>query len=172
MIEFKAEIEKFAQMGEKTGWTYIFVPQVIADQIKPGCRKSFRVKGNLDQVAVDGLAMVPMGAGDFIIALKSSLRKQLKKKEGAMLQIVLEEDLEFKIVMPPEMEICLEEEPYLMQNFMRMPKSHQNYFINWYNSAKTEPTKIKRLTMLVKAMDQQMDFGEMIRSNKLEKPGY
>lgn len=169
MISFKAEIEKFEQMGEKTGWTYIFVPQAIANQIKPDCRKSFRVKGKLDQVAIEGLALVPMGEGDFILALKSSLRKELKKKEGAMLQVELEEDLGFKIVMPLEMEMCLEEEPHLIKNFLRMPKSHQNYYINWYNSAKTEPTKIKRLTMLVKAMDRQMDFGEMLRSSKSEK---
>ena len=169
MVSFKAEIEKFGQMGEKTGWTYIFIPQVIANQIKADCRKSFRVKGNLDQVAVEGLALVPMGEGDFILALKSSLRKQLKKNEGAMLQVQLEEDLGFKIVMPLEMEMCLEEEPHLMKNFLSMPKSHQNYYITWYNSAKTEPTKIKRLTMLIKAMDQQMNFGEMLRSIKSEK---
>ncbi len=47
MVTFKAEIEKFEQMGEKTGWTYIFIPQAIAHQIKPDCRKSFRVKGKL-----------------------------------------------------------------------------------------------------------------------------
>lgn len=169
MVSFKAEIEKFGQMGDKTGWTYIFVPQVIANQIKPGCRKSFRVKGNLDQVAVKGLSLVPMGEGDFILALNSSLRKQLNKKEEAVLQVELEEDLDFKIVMPPEMKMCLEEEPHLLSNFMRMAKSHQNYYITWYNSAKTEPTKIKRLTMIVKAMDHQMNFGEMLRSSKSEK---
>ena len=169
MVSFKVEIEKFGQMGEKTGWTYIFVPQAIANQIKPDCRKSFRVKGYLDQVPVGGLGLVPMGEGDFILSLKSSLRKQLKKKEGAMLQVELEEDLDFKIVMPPEMEMCLDEEPHLMKNFLHMSKSHQNYYITWYNSAKTEPTKIKRLTMLVKAMDQQMNFGEMLRSSKSEK---
>ncbi len=71
--------------------------------------------------------------------------------------------------MPPEMEICLEEEPHLIGNFLKMPKSHQNYYINWYNSAKTESTRIKRLTMMVQAMERQMDFGEMIRSNKADK---
>jgi hypothetical protein len=169
MVNFKAEIERFEQMGEKSGWTYIFIPQAIAHQIKPDCRKSFRVKGTLDQLPVHGLALVPMGEGDFILALKSSLRKELKKKEGALLQVALEEDLEFKIVMPAEMEECLEQEPHLMKNFMRLPKSHQNYYINWYNAAKTESTRIRRLTMMVEAMDHQMDFGEMLRSSKANK---
>jgi hypothetical protein len=166
MVTFKAEIEKFDQMGEKTGWSYVFIPMAIAHQLKAGCKKSFRVRGLLDHLPVAGLALVPMGEGDFILALKASLRKQLKKEQGAVLHLELEEDLDFKIEMPPEMEMCLEEEPHLIKNFLGLPKSHQNYYINWYNAAKTEPTRIKRLTMMVNAMDHQMDFGEMIRSSK------
>lgn len=166
MVTFKSEIERFERMGEKTGWTYINIPQEIADQIKPGCRKSFRVKGRLDQVPIAGLAMVPMGEGNFIIALKSSLRKLLLKEEGAGIDVQLEEDLHYKVDLPEEMEMCLSDEPQLIEYFLSLPQSHQHYFIHWYNSAKTEKTKVKRLTMLVHAMDQQMDFGEMIRAGK------
>ena len=153
-------------MGEKTGWSYICVPKAIAQQIKPDCRKSYRVKGKLDTVEFSGLALVPMGAGDFIIALKASLRKQLRKEEGAWLKVELQEDLGFKVEMPEEMELCLSDEPRLMENFLSLPKSHQHYYINWFNSAKTEKTKVKRLTMLINAMDQQLEFGEMIRAEK------
>lgn len=92
MVEFKAEIERFAEMGEKTGWSYIFIPAALAHQIKEDCKKSFRVKGKLDNIEIGGVATVPMGEGDFIIALKSSLRKQLKKEAGAILSIKIEED--------------------------------------------------------------------------------
>jgi len=169
MVTFKAEIEKFEQMGEKTGWTYVFIPQALANEIKPACRKSFRIKGKLDNLVINGLALVPMGEGDFILALNATVRKQLKKEQGAVLTLELEEDLDFKIEMPLEMEMCLAEEPHLMQNFLGIPKSHQNYFINWYNSAKTEITRIKRLTMIVNAMDQRLNFGEMLRANKANK---
>lgn len=168
MVTFKAEIEKFKEMGEKSGWTYVLIPQEIANEIKSCFKKSFRVKGKLDHVDVSGLALVPMGEGDFILALKSSLRKQLKKEKGAVLELALEEDATFKIEMPFEVEICLEEEPHLIRNFLSMPKSHQNYYINWFNAAKTEKTRIKRLTMMVNAMDHQLDFGEMIRANKIK----
>ena len=169
MVNFEAEIERFGPKGEKTGWTVIQVPKGIAEQLKPGHRKSFRVKGMLDGVPIAGLALVPMGEGDFILALKGSLRKQLKKEEGAVLQVSLEEDPDFKIEMPVEMEPCLSDEPRLLDNFLRLPKSHQNYFINWFNSAKTEQTRVKRLTMIVNAMDQQLDYSEMIRAEKASK---
>jgi hypothetical protein len=164
MVSFKAEIERFASMGEKTGWTYVFIPQAIALQIKPDCRKSFRVKGKLDNVPVEGMAFVPMGEGDFILALNGSLRKQLKKEEGDALNLELEEDKEFKIEMPHDLELCLSDEKHFIENFLKMPKSHQNYFINWLNTAKTDKTRTKRLAQIVMAMDKKMNFGEMIRA--------
>jgi len=166
MVVFEAEIERFSKMGEKTGWTYVFVPKAVAQQIKADCKKSYRVKGKLDQVSVSGMALVPMGEGDFIIALKTSLRKELKKEEGAVLHLELEEDLDFKIEMPDDLELCLSDDPQLLETFLKLPKSHQNYYINWLNTAKTEVTRTKRLTQIVVAMDQKMTFPEMMRADK------
>jgi hypothetical protein len=47
MVQFTAIIKRFGQQGEKTGWTYIEVPAAMAEQLVPGNRKSFRVKGKL-----------------------------------------------------------------------------------------------------------------------------
>lgn len=166
MVIFNAEIERFEKKGEKTGWTYVAIPSATAALIKPGCRKSYRVKGKLDNVAIAGISMVPMGEGNFIIALKGSLRKQLKKEEGGIIQLELEEDKDFHIEMPDDLAVCLSEEAYLMENFLKMPKSHQNYYINWLNTAKTENTRTKRITEIIIAMDRKMEFGEMMRANK------
>src|SRR5687768_6826874 len=87
LVSFKVLIEKFKQKGEKTGWTYIHIPLDIANQLKADCRTSYRVKGFLDEVPVHGMAMVPMGEGDFILALKSDLRKKLGKKAGDLLSV-------------------------------------------------------------------------------------
>lgn len=169
MITFESEIERFSKMGEKTGWTFVAIPKDIANQIKPDCRKSFRVKGFLDELPVAGLSFIPMGEGDFILALNSGIRKQLKKEEGAKLNLQLEEDKTFKIEMPEDLELCLLEERHFLENFLNLPKSHQNYYINWLNTAKTETTRIKRLTQIVIAMDKQQNFSEMMRSNKNDK---
>ncbi|MET4142206.1 YdeI/OmpD-associated family protein [Pedobacter sp. UYP1] len=169
MITFEAEIERFSKMGEKTGWTFVTIPKDVANQIKPDCRKSFRVKGLLDELHVTGMSFIPMGEGDFILALNSSIRKQLKKEEGAKLRMQLEEDKTFKIEMPEDLELCLLEERHFLENFLNLPKSHQNYYINWLNTAKTEPTRVKRLTQIVIAMDKKQNFSEMMRSYKNEK---
>jgi hypothetical protein len=166
MIYLPAEIEKFESNGEKTGWSYVFIPHHIADQIKPGERKSIRVRGKIDEVAISGMSLIPMGDGDFIMALNKELRKQLRKEAGAKVELHLAFDADFKIEMPDDLEVCLADERALLAQFLSMPKSHQNYFINWLNSAKTEPTRTKRLVMIVNAMGNKWDFGTMVRENR------
>jgi len=168
MIIFKAEIERFEAMGEKTGWSYIFIPAALASTLNPTCKTSYRVKGLLDNLAIRGMSVMPMGEGDFILALKAEIRKQLRKEAGAELHVQLEVDPTFKIELPIELEMTLQEDQTCMENFLKLTKSHQNYFINWYNSAKTEATRIKRLMMIYKAMEDNMTFPEMMRAGKAQ----
>ena len=167
MINFQAEIERFEINGEKTGWSYVFIPQETAEQIKPNNRREVRVRGFIDQISVQGMCMMPVKGDGFILPLKKSIRKELRKESGASVNLNLEFDADFKIEMPDDLEVCLAEEDELLERFLIMPKSHQNYFINWLNTAKTEPTRTKRLVMIVNAMYNKLDFGAMIRSSKL-----
>ncbi|MGO4874989.1 YdeI/OmpD-associated family protein [Pedobacter psychrotolerans] len=166
MIQINAEIERFGQMGEKTGWSYVFIPAVLANEIKPDCKVSFRVKGKIDDFDISGIATVPMGEGDFIIAINATLRKKIRKEAGAKVELWLEEDKDFRIEMPADLEICLSEDERLLTCFMQQPKSHQNYFIRWINEAKTETTRTKRLVMTINAMEKRQDYGTMIRESK------
>src|ERR1700761_7028154 len=100
MIDFTAIILQFGEMGEKTGWSYIEVPADLAQQIKPGNKQSFRVKGMLDALLISGMALMPMGDGNFILTLKADIRKALHKNKGAVVRVQIEEDKEFKIEIP------------------------------------------------------------------------
>ena len=82
MIKFTATILKFDKQGEKTGWTYITIPSEMAQQLYPGNKKSFRVKGKLDEHSIEGVALMPMGEGDFIMALNAGMRKGIGKTKG------------------------------------------------------------------------------------------
>ncbi|RZL64290.1 MAG: DUF1905 domain-containing protein [Pedobacter sp.] len=166
MVYLKAEIERFETNGEKTGWSYIFIPQEIADEIKPNCRIGFRVRGLIDGVIVNGMSVMPVKDSGFILPLNKPLRKSLRKEEGAVVELRLEFDVDFKIELPKDLVVCLAQEEGLLEYFLSLPKSHQNYFISWLNTAKTEPTRTKRLIMIVNAMDKKQDFGLMIRSNR------
>jgi uncharacterized protein DUF1905/bacteriocin resistance YdeI/OmpD-like protein len=168
MVQFTATIKQFATQGEKTGWTYIEIPSDIAQDLKPGNKKSFRVKGKLDNCAIKGIALLPMGGGSFIMALNSSIRKCIGKRKGAMLKLQLEVDTEgYKL--NPDFVACLSDDPPARAFFSKLPKSHQNYFSKWIETAKTEQTKTKRIAAAVNALSRKMGFGEMLRSQRQEK---
>jgi hypothetical protein len=163
MVEFTTTILQFAEQGEKTGWSYIEIPADIAQQMKPGNKQSFRVKGMLDSLAVSGMALMPMGEGNFIMALKAEVRKGIHKNAGAMLQVKLEEDEDFKVDMPDDLKECFDFEPESREFFNSLPKSHRNYFLKWINDAKTGETRAKRVVNTVNAMLRKWRFNVMLR---------
>lgn len=164
MVEFNTLILQFADQGEKTGWSYIAIPADIAHQLKPGNKKSFRVKGKLDGLAVNGMALMPMGEGNFIMALKAEVRKALRKNAGAILKVCLEEDTDFKIEMPDDLKECFDfEDTEALIFFNSLAKSHRDYFIKWIESAKTNETRSRRIVNTINAMLRKWDFGKMIR---------
>jgi hypothetical protein len=168
MIEFTATILKFGSQGEKTGWSYIEIKAALVQKIKPGNKKSFRVKGMLDDYAFKGVAVMPMGDGDFIMALNATMRKAIGKNKGAKLKVKLEADN--AVIKPPaELLECLQDEPDGLAFFNKLPKGHQNYFGTWIKSAKTEPTKAKRIAEAVNALSKGWHFGIMIRMRKNDK---
>jgi hypothetical protein len=166
MIEFSTIILQFAEQGEKTGWTYIEVPPQIALQIKPNNKKSFRIKGMLDGLAVSGMALIPMGNGGFILPLKADVRKAIRKNKGATLQVKIEEDKDYKVEIPDELMACFEFETEAFQFFNSLPKSHRDYFIKWIDSAKTTETRTKRILNTVNAMMNKWTYNVMIKANR------
>lgn len=163
MIRFKTKILQFKDMGEKTGWTYIQIPAALAQQLKPGNKKSFRVKGRLDDHVISGMALFPMGDGDFILAIKAAIRKAIRKQMGDTLEVQLEADN--KVIAPPkDLMECLADEPRALDFFNSLPKSHQNWYGNWIKNAKMEATRTRRIVQIVDAMTKRMSFAEMLKA--------
>ena len=165
MIDFTATLKQFAEQGEKTGWTYFEIPVDLAQRLKPGNKKSFRVKGKLDNYKITGVSLLPMGGGVFIMAVNASMRKGIAKKKGAMIRVRLEEDKnEFRF--NKDFMVCLEDEPAAIAFFKTLPGSHQRYFSKWIDSAKTVETKAKRIAWAVTALAKKQGYGEMLRSHR------
>lgn len=164
-IQFTTTIQKFGAKGEKTGWTYIEIPADLARELKPGNKKEFKVMGKLDKHPVSRLSLLPMGNGSFILPLNAGLRKAISKNQGAMLAVSLEED-KSEFVFNPDFMECLADDPAAKTFFDSLTGSHQRYFSKWIDSAKTEPTKVKRIAMAVNALAKKWGYGEMIRGGK------
>lgn len=168
MVRFTTTIKQFDAQGEKTGWTYIEIPAAIAQQLKPDNKQSFRVKGKLDDYAFQSLALLPMGGGDFILALNAGIRKQIHKRKGATLRVQMTVD-EKPLELSAEFLECLADEPKALAFFKTLPRSHQLYFSKWIESAKTESTRARRLAQAVNKLARGLRFNEMMRVIREEK---
>jgi len=168
ITQFNAVLEKFDSQGEKTGWTYVLIPSSIANTINPGVKKSYRVKGKIDDHPVEKVSLLPMGEGDFIIPINASIKKGIRKKKGDTVKLRLEID-KAPLEAPPELLECLADEPEALAYYHSLPQGHRNYFTKWIDTAKTDPTKTKRIALVVKTMARKMDFGAMLREERDER---
>ncbi|WP_242696533.1 YdeI/OmpD-associated family protein [Longitalea luteola] len=170
MVTFTTTLLQFEQQGEKTGWTYIEIPADLAQKLKPGNKKTFRVKGKLDNFAIKAAAVMPMGGGNFILPINATMRKGIGKRKGAMVKVQLQED-KAEVPINAELLECLQDDPDAQAHFNKLSKSHQLYFSKWIDSAKTEATRTNRLARTLIALGKGWDYGQMLRAGKQDKEG-
>ena len=165
MIAFTSILLKFDKQGEKTGWTYIEVSSEIARKLHPENKKSFSVKGKLDDYNFEQIALIPMGNGNFIMPLKASIRIALGKKKGATVAVLIALDSK-EYELNKELIECLADEPEALYFFNSKPKSFQHYYSKWIDAAKTDATKAKRIALAVISLANKIEFGEMLRNQR------
>ena len=112
--------------------------------------------------------MIPMGEGNFIIAINATMRKTIGKFKGDPVEISIAID-EKGYQLNEDLLACLEDEPRALSFFDTLSKGHQTYFSKWIESAKTIETKSKRIANSIQYLSQGLGYGEMIRGLKAEK---
>jgi hypothetical protein len=110
MLTFDAIVLKFEEKGEKTGWTYIPIEADKAEQLNPGVKKSYRVKGLIDKFEIKQIAFRPMGDGTFILPLNGKIRKDILKTAGQKVKVSIELD-KSEITLSPLLLESLEDAP-------------------------------------------------------------
>jgi len=165
MIKFSTRVLKFAEQGEKTGWSYIQITKSQANSLISGQKRSFRVKGFIDSHPIKKTALLPMGDGHFILPFNAVIRKATGKNVGDTVTVKLEVD-ETPLKISADLLKCLKDDPKANAFFKSLPKSHQHYFSKWIEGAKTAHTKTKRITMALMAFESGQGFSEMMKANK------
>lgn len=162
MIKFTATIDMDSRDPDKKGWSFIIISKTLSNKLNPGFRKIFRVKGKLDSFAIKQTSLLPVGGERFMLPFNAKMRKATGKKAGDKITVQLEVD-KVKPKLSDDLVACLNDDPAAYEFFNTLPPSHQRYFSNWINEAKTAPTKEKRITMSLSALSRKMHFGKMIR---------
>lgn len=147
-------LERFQAKG---GWTYARIPEADLDKSSPF--GWVRVKGFIDDFEIKGYHLMPMGNGQLFLPVKAKIRKKIGKKEGDHVHIVLFPDND-PVEIPYELQLCFDDEPSALKIFRSYSYGEQRAFADWIISAKTEPTKIKRLGKTVDALIKGKKFSE------------
>jgi len=168
--KFDTILSRFGEQGEKTGWTYITIGEDIAQRLNPGNRKSFRVKGRLDNHNIKSVALLPMGDGSFIMPVNASMRKAIGKRKGAMVHVEITLDNK-PLALSKDLLDCLEDDPEAKEYFFSLPNSHRNYYSKWVESIKSPEGKAARIADVVNAMNRHWSFSELMQHRKSLKGG-
>lgn len=168
MVKFKVKIQRDNRDPEKQGWTYIIISKTIAEKLNPNDRRGFRVKGKLDDFAISQTSLLPVKEGRYLLPINARLRKGTGKGEGDTLTVQLEVDKK-EPKLSQDLLVCLADEPKAEAFFNKLTKSHQRYFSNWVESAKTDSTRTKRIMLTLDALAKGKDFGQMIRDEKASR---
>lgn len=139
----------------KGGWIY-----VVIEEIEPDKRAKFgwvQVSGTIDSYELYKYKLMPMGNGKLFLPIKAEIRKQIRKKEGDTIRVVLYLDQRAKEV-PEEFLECLEEEPEAKAFFNTLSDSEKSCYLDWIYGAKKEETKVERIVNVLANLAKHRKF--------------
>lgn len=128
-------------MQKLGAWTIAITPLDVKKLF--GKAGHVRIKGTIDGFPFDDTSLMPMGTGEHCIAIRTSVRKAIRKEAGATIEIILEEDhAELKI--PDELKEAFEASAEAEKMFNAYSPSHKRNYIRYITESKKKETREKR----------------------------
>lgn len=137
---FNAVMQKTTREG---GRTFIDIPF----DVQKICGKKGRipVKGIIDGVSFRS-SLLPHGNGNHFLVVNMTIRNEIGKKAGDIVQVELLHDREVRTVeVPLHFSEALKYNPDAKKVFEKYPYSHKKEIVDWIMDAKKEETKLKRI---------------------------
>ena len=132
----------------KYGWTFTVIPEILPDPNAPF--SWVKVRGSIDGYEIRNYRLMPSGdvmpsgKGVLFLAVKSEIRKRIKKEAGDYVHIILYPDNEPPEV-PAELLLCLQDDAEALRFFNSLKEGEQQDYVRWIYSARTDKTKVDRI---------------------------
>lgn len=141
---------------EKGAWTFIEMP--VLENVPKKRNGTIRVRGFIDAYELKDFNVWAMKKGTFL-SVKADIRKAIKKEEGDSVKVVLYLD-EAPAVGENDLMICLNEEPKLLQAFLKLSAKKQKDARRWVFSAVTDEEKVQRIGKVMDRLEngRPLDF--------------
>lgn len=129
----------------KGAWTFVEIPEIPMPKTPFGMLK---VYGKIDDHEFSNVNLMPMGNGHLGLAVKSEIRKKIKKQAPDIVHVTIYED-KTPLIIPEELILCMEDEHGVLEKFEVYSDGQKRAFINWIYSAKTDQTKAERIAKTI-----------------------
>ncbi len=116
-------------------------------------KKRVKVKALIDGELYRG-SLVRMGLPCWWLGVTQEMRKKIRKNPGDSVEIVLEEDLEERVIeVPLEVAAVLKTSPKAARFFESLSYTSKKEYIRWISEAKKEETRKSRLLRLISLLE-------------------
>lgn len=140
-------LKKFEGKG---GWTYTEIPQIAQEKNTPF--GWVQVRGTIDGYPLRQYKLMPMGNGLLFLPVKAEIRKQIGKKAGDRVHVVLYLD-DSPVEIPEEFLLCLMDAPAAHAYFLTLTDSNKKYYIDWIYEAKRLETRVNRIAKAIERLE-------------------
>lgn len=143
---FHAPIE---DAGE--GGAYVTIPLDVEAEFG---KKRVKVKAWIDGQVYRG-SLVRMGSDCHLLGIRREIREKIGKGIGDIVDVILQEDDEPRVVTPPaDFQAALMEHPNAMACFNRLSYSHQQEYVAWVEEAKKPETRQRRIQKAMAMLEE------------------
>ena len=148
-----SEIFTFSAVIENAGGggAFVRIPFDVEDAFG---KKRVKVKATIEGEPYRG-TLVRMGEPCHILVILKNIREKVGKDFGDEIEVMVEEDLEPRVVeVPPELAQALAQDPQAESFFQRLSYTHQKEYVTWVESAKQEITRNSRIAKTIEMLKQ------------------
>ncbi len=141
-IPFVDDTFELQRMQQKGGWTYVLIPLE-----KPAVKSPFgmqKVNGYIDDYELKDVTMWSMKNQGHFLAVKSEIRKAIKKEEGDKVRLTLYTDGPPPVA-DDDFLLCLKDDPDAYAAFVSYPEKKKQLIRAWVLAPLSEDGKIQRI---------------------------
>ena len=146
IYDFSGAIER---MDVEWTWDFVEVPAEISEQIRT--KKWKRLCVSIQDLPAYSAALMPLSEGRRGILISQARQKEVGAFLGAWIHIQLWEDRsKYGMPVPEELAELFEFDPAIERAFEKLLPGRRRNYLHHIASAKTEPTRTKRVLKLLK----------------------
>jgi len=143
LVDNQYLLKKYSGKG---GWTFAVIPEIVRD--KHAWFGWVKVRGSIDGYEIKNYHLMSMSNGMMFLPVKAEIRKKIGKNDGDWVHIILYSE-QLPHVNQDDFMICLQDDPYAYQNFLKKTEPEQKAFIDWIYSAKNDEMKVERIAEIL-----------------------